>query len=236
VNDATDESQESHRQWRFERPPGACEIVLVRHGESAAARTGVSFPLVDGHGDPPLHAEGEAQAERLAERLEGEDIAAIYVTTLQRTAQTAAPTAARKGIEMRVEADLREVHLGEWEGGVFRERVAEGHPIALRMFEEGRWDVIPGAEPAKVFAARVRDGINRIAAAHPDAMVVVVSHGGVIGQVFAEATGAQPFAFSSADNASISHLVVSEGRWLIRRYNDTTHLRPSLSHAPEPLT
>ena len=44
--------------------------------------------------------------------------------------------------------DLREVHLGEWEGGSFRKHVADGHPLALKMRAEQRWDVIPGAEPA----------------------------------------------------------------------------------------
>src|SRR5688572_7531265 len=131
------------RQLRFARPPGACELLLVRHGESAAAVEGESFPLVDGHGDPPLHPEGHRQAAAVADRLQHEDISAIYVTTLQRTAQTAAPLAEKLGIAPVVEPDLREVHLGEWEGGVFRKHVAEGHPIALEMRLQQRWDVIP---------------------------------------------------------------------------------------------
>jgi probable phosphoglycerate mutase len=229
-------AEEEYRQYRYVRPPGACEIVLVRHGESAAARPGQSFALVDGHGDPELHPEGQKQAEKLAERLQHEDIAAIYVSTLRRTAETAAPLAARTGIEVQVEPDLREVFLGEWEGGVFRERVAALDPIAVQMFTEERWDVIPGAEPAEEFAARVRGAINRIAQANPDSLVVAVSHGGVIGELLAQATGSQPFAFSGADNASISHLVVTAGRWIVRRFNDTAHLTTQLSTAPEPLT
>lgn len=230
------EDEEGYRQYRYTRPPGACEIVLVRHGESAAAVPGRSFDLVDGQGDPELHPEGRKQAERLAERLRHEDIAAIYVSTLRRTAETAAPLAAAIGVEPRVERDLREVYLGEWEGGVFRERVAAMDPIAVQMFTEERWDAIPGAEPAGDFAKRVRDAITRIADAHPDSLVVAVSHGGVIGQVLADATGSRPFAFTAADNCSISHIVVADGRWSVRRFNDTSHLRGSLSHAPEPLT
>src|SRR5690606_15325689 len=145
---------------------------------SAPARDDRPFPLVDGHGDPELSPAGREQALRLAERLGHEDIAAIYVTTLRRTAQTAAPLAARLGLQPRVEADLREVHLGEWEGGSFRRHVAEGHPVARRMFAEQRWDVIPGAEPDDAFAARVRGAIHRIAGAHRDETVVVVSHAG----------------------------------------------------------
>jgi probable phosphoglycerate mutase len=225
-----------YRQLRFTRPPGACELLLVRHGESAPAKVGEPFPLVDGQGDPALDPIGEAQAERLAERLACEDVDAIYVTNLRRTAQTAAPLAARLGIEPRVESDLREVHLGEWEGGVFREHIAEGDPIAVRMLEEQRWDVIPGAEPADVFAARVRGAITRIAAAHRDTTVVVVSHGGTIGQILADATNARPFAFTGADNASVSHMVVHDDRWILRRYNDSAHLGLAFTTAPEPLT
>jgi probable phosphoglycerate mutase len=151
-------------------------------------------------------------------------VGAIYVTTLRRTAQTAAPLAERLGVEPRVEPDLREVFLGDWEGGHFRRNVREGHPIALRMREEGRWDVIPGAEPGEEFAARVRAGIERIAAGHPDERVVAVVHGGVIGQALALATGATPLSLAWADNGSISELVVSDQTWFVRSYNDTGHL------------
>ena len=111
------------------------------------------------------------------------------------------------GIEPRVEADLREVFLGEWEGGLFRVKVAEGDPAFERAMAEERWDEIPGAERQEQFAARVADALARIHAAHPDQRVVVVSHGGVIGQILASATKSRPFAFMGADNASISHIV-----------------------------
>jgi 2,3-bisphosphoglycerate-dependent phosphoglycerate mutase len=226
--------QQTYPQRRFERPTRACELLLVRHGESEPAHPDRPFPLVDGHGDPALSPAGRAQAERVGERLAGEPIAAIYVTTLRRTHETAAPLAARLGLTPVVEPDLREVHLGEWEGGSFRKHVAEGHPLALRMYAEERWDVIPGAEPAERFAARVRAGIERIAAAHPDQTVVVVAHGGTIGQVLNEASrAARGFAFSGSDNGAISHLVVTADRWVIRRYNDTGHLTDRFTHAAQ---
>ena len=224
-------------QHRFTPPPGATEILIVRHGESSPFLEGEEFGLVDGHGDPPLAPEGEEQARKTAQRLidTGERIAAVYVTTLQRTVQTAAPLVERLGLEPRVEADLREVFLGEWEGGEFRRRIADGDPIAQRMYEEQRWDVIPGAEPAHQFENRVRRGIERIAATHPDELVVTVVHGGVIGQIMNLATGASGFTFTGADNASISHLVVVGDRWIVRCYTDTSHLHPTFSTAPEPL-
>jgi probable phosphoglycerate mutase len=229
-------SSTEHRQIRFERPPGATGVLLVRHGESAAAVEGQSFDLVDGHGDPPLHPDGRMQAERVGERLAEENIAALYVTTLRRTAETAAPLAARLGLTPTVEADLREVHLGEWEGGEFRVRVREGHPLAVRMMEEERWDVIPGAEPKATFEGRVRRGLLTVAAAHPDQLVAVFTHGGVIGAALSMATGARPFAFSGADNASISHLVITSDRWVLRRFNDTCHLGAGLSASARPLS
>jgi probable phosphoglycerate mutase len=213
--------------------------LLVRHGESAPFVDGEPFPLVDGHADPPLHdPDGLEQAERVADRLiaTGERIDAVYVTTLRRTRQTAAPLLGRLGMEARIEPDLREVFLGDWEGGLLRKKIADQDPIAVQMYEQQRWDVIPNGEPAEEFESRVRAGIERIAAAHSDELVVVVVHGGVIGQVMNIASGSTGFRFNGADNASIHHIVVDGDRWIIRCFNDTSHLHPTFSTAPEPLT
>jgi len=200
------------------------DLLLIRHGQSEAYVEGRPFALIDGHGDPPLSALGRDQAGKVADRLAGAGIDAIYVTTLCRTAQTAAPLAERLGLAPVVEADLREVHLGEWEGGLYRKMVAEFHPIAQRMFAEERWDVIPGAEALVSFDGRVRAAIGRLAAAHPSQRVAVFTHGGVIGQALALASGSRPFAFNTADNASISRLIVTADRWFVRSFNDTAHL------------
>ena len=114
-----------YRQHSFQRPPGATEILLVRHGESRPASAENPFPLVDGHGDPELHANGWTQAQRVGERLKNEAIDAVYVTNLRRTVETAEPLCAHLGIEPKVEADLREVFLGDWEGGLMRKMSAE---------------------------------------------------------------------------------------------------------------
>ena len=216
------------RQLSYVRPPGSTDILLCRHGESVPAREDAPFDLVGGHGDPELDPRGVEQAERLAARLarrQGEQaVNAIYVTNLRRTAETAAPLVDRLGIEPLVEADLREVFLGEWEGGLYRLKVMQGDPIAVRMITEERWDVIPGAEPDEEFRARVRAGIDRIASQHPDQTVAVFTHGGVIGRAMAEATGSRPFAFLAANNASINHIVVGNGNWTVRCFNDTAHL------------
>jgi 2,3-bisphosphoglycerate-dependent phosphoglycerate mutase len=200
------------------------ELVLIRHGESEAYVDGTPFPLVGGHGDPPLSPQGREQARQVCARLAAAGIDAIYVTTLCRTAQTAAPLAGLLGLAPRVEAGLREVYLGEWEGGVLRKMMADGNPVGQRVLAEERWDVIPGAEPAAEFAGRVRDAIERLAAGHPGQRVVAFTHGGVIGEALAQASGSRPFAFLGADNGSISRLVISGERWVVRAFNDTAHL------------
>lgn len=226
----------THPQRRFAPPPGSTEILLVRHGQSQPAVEGQPFDLVDGHGDPALSPEGREQATRVCARLASEGVEAIYVSKLRRTSETGAGLAAVLGLPLVVDPDLHEVFLGDWEGGLFRQRVADGDPIAVRMFAEERWDVIPNAEPAEAFAARARRAVMRIAAAHPDQRVAAFAHGGIIGQILAQATGARPLALSASDNASISHLVVSGDHWMLRRFNDTAHLDAGLSAAPAPLT
>ena len=119
---------------------------------------------------PALAPEGEMQAALWPSGSRPSRSAALFVTPLQRTAQTAAPLAARLGLEPVVVPELLEVFLGDWDGGEFRVRLAEGDPIALQAVEEERWDVIPGAETMEAFALRVRAGVEAvIAAAGPDA-------------------------------------------------------------------
>jgi 2,3-bisphosphoglycerate-dependent phosphoglycerate mutase len=215
---------QAFRQRRYEVPPGATDLLLVRHGASEAYLHGSLFPLVGGQGDPPLAADGVEQARLVCTRLATAGIGAIYVSTLARTAQTAAPLAAALGLGTQVEPGLREVFLGEWEGGIFRKMVADGHPVSLRMAAEERWDVIPGAEPAAELASRVRGAVERIAAAHPGQRVAAFTHGGIIGQALALASASRPFAFLGAENASISRVVITPDRWIVRGFNDTAHL------------
>ena len=220
---------EGFRQHRFAAPPGATTVLLVRHGESAPAHPDRPFPMRDGHGDPPLDPVGEELGLTFADRLVHERIDAIYVTSLQRTHQTAAPLAERLGLDPTEVPDLREVFLGDWEGGLFRVRAAEGDPVFRQIWEQERWDVIPGGEPLDDFDERVWRGFQEIVTAHPDERVMAVAHGGVIGQLLHRVTGSRRFAFSGADNASISEVVASPERIILRRYNDVSHLLPLLN-------
>ena len=215
-----------YSQHAFTPPPGATEIILIRHGASADAIPGERFDLVDGHGDPPLSPAGQEQARAVAARLGGEPLDAIFVTGLTRTVQTAAPLVERLGVEPGVVTDLREVKLGDWEGGEFRIRAQNRDPVAMQAVAEERWDVIPGAETMEALAERVRRGIDAILEqTGPDRRAAAVLHGGIIGEVCRQATGSRPFAFVHSDNCSISRLVVlPDGRRLLRTFNDVAHL------------
>ena len=216
----------AHEQRPFILPEGATEVIIVRHGASEVALPGARFPLVDGRGNPNLSEDGHEQARAIAESLAPEGIARLFVTPLRRTHQTAAPLAEATGLEPIVVDDLAEVRLGEWEGGEYRVRVARNDPLIRQMFQQERWDVIPGGESFESLGRRVRAGIERIVEeTGPDAVAVAFLHGGVIGEVCRQATGSRPFAFVHSDNGSVSRLVVrASGRWLLRSFNEVSHL------------
>ena len=219
-------SERTYPQRDYSRPAEAIEIVLVRHGASQSAVDGQPFELLEGQADPPLSPHGERQAQAVAAFLAADPPAALFVTPLCRTAQTAAPLAALTGLRPVVVAELREVHLGELDGGAFRIAVHEGDPRIAEVFARERWDVIEGAERMEDLAARTRAGIERIVASVPDgATVAAIVHGGVIGELCRQASGSRAFAFTHADNCSITRLMVfPDGRWWLRSFNESGHL------------
>jgi probable phosphoglycerate mutase len=218
--------QRRYPQRAWSLPEDATEVLLVRHGASQDAVPGEPFEMVEGHSNPPLSEIGRGQAEKVGARLAQSPPDALFVTTLQRTAQTAAPLIAATGLEATVVPELAEVRLGEWEGGELRFRTAHGDPLVATIFEQQRWDVIPGAEPAEEFADRVRAGVERVVSlTGPGKVAAAVVHGGVIGELTRQATGAPRLAFVHAENTSITRIVVfADGRWLLRGFNDTAHL------------
>jgi probable phosphoglycerate mutase len=217
----------NYSQRRFRLAPNATEVLLLRHGATADAVPGKPFALsADGHGDPPLSPQGEEQALAAGARLAQEPPSLLTTTTLRRTAQTAAPLVAATGLQPLVVPELREVHLGDWEAGEWRIRMANADPIAMRVLTEQRWDFIPGAEDHEAFAARVRAGVHKVAAAAGlGQRAVAVVHGGVIGELCRQATDSRPFAFIHAENCSLTRLIVWEdGGVTLQGFNDTAHL------------
>jgi len=218
---------ERYPQQDYSRPPDAIEIVLVRHGASEAAVEGRPFELLEGQADPALSQAGERQAQAVAAQLASEPLAGLFVTPLRRTAQTAAPLAAATGLEPMCVPELREIHLGELDGGAFRIAVQRGDPRVAEVFAQQRWDIIPGAESMESFAQRTNAGIERILdGLQPGDTVAAVVHGGVIGELCRQCSDSRPFAFVHADNGSLTRIVVlPDGRRWVRTFNESAHLR-----------
>jgi probable phosphoglycerate mutase len=213
-------------QRPFSPPAGATEVVLVRHGSVGPPPAVAHATPIGPQHDPPLDDQGRQQATAAAKRLEEEPIAAVFVTPLRRTLETATPLLGFLGREAQTLPDLREVELGDWEHGELSRRAAKGDPDFQRVMSEQRWDLIPNAEPAAAFAERVRRGLREaVAASGPDSVAVVYTHSGVIAEACRQATGSEPFAFLTSANCSLTRLVqMPNGRWVLVSFNETAHL------------
>jgi probable phosphoglycerate mutase len=213
-------------QRPFTPPAGAQELVLVRHGSVVSPTPHLEGAPLGRQNDPPLDERGRHQAAAVAARLEEEPIAAVFVTPLRRTVETAEPLLARNGAEPRMLDDLREVELGDWEHGEFSRRAVAGDPEFQRVMREQRWDVIPNAEPAAVFAERVGRGLLEAGSASgPDSVAIVYTHSAVIAEACRQVTGSEPFAFLTVSNCSLTRLVrMPGGRWVLVAFNETAHL------------
>ncbi|RYR28515.1 hypothetical protein Ahy_B01g052657 [Arachis hypogaea] len=117
--------------------PEYAEIVVVRHGETAWNADG----RIQGHLDVELNEAGRQQAAAVADRLSREPkISFIYSSDLQRAYETAQIIASRcGGLEVIKDSDLRERHLGDLQGLIYRE-AAKTHPIAHKAFSSRNED------------------------------------------------------------------------------------------------
>ena len=87
-------------------------LLLARHGETDWNRE----LRIQGSSDIGLNDLGRAQAHALAQELEHVELDAIYSSDLSRAQATAAAVAASHGLEVRLDARLRERSFGSWEG------------------------------------------------------------------------------------------------------------------------
>ena len=85
-------------------------LLLVRHGQSEWNADG----RWQGQADPPLSALGERQAVAATDQLDGIDV--VWASDLIRAARTAELVASELGVDVIVDARLRERHAGEWQG------------------------------------------------------------------------------------------------------------------------
>jgi probable phosphoglycerate mutase len=146
-------------------------LLLIRHAHTDAIGKLFSGWMPGWH----LNPRGKREAERLTERLGKVPLAAIYTSPLERVIETAEPIARDHGLEPRVLQDLGEVRMGEWEGKSFAELAGASE---WADYNQSRSSVRPpGGELMIECQARMVKTVERLAQAHPEETIAIVSHG-----------------------------------------------------------
>jgi broad specificity phosphatase PhoE len=156
-------------------------FIAVRHGRSAWNASG----RFQGHADPPLHASGRRQsleASRQVARELGRSVATssavVMSSDLERAAATAGRIAGDLGVPLILDARLREVELGGWEG-LTRQQAKKRFPREWAEWTTGLAVRRGGGETEAEAGARVAAAIQETLGdqAGSDQPLVVVGHG-----------------------------------------------------------
>jgi probable phosphoglycerate mutase len=207
-------------------------LLLVRHGETDDNKNLV-FQGQLGRG---LNAHGRAQAARLASRLVRAVTrpSALYASDLDRAHETAAILGGALGLEPALDADLREVYLGAWQGLTHAE-IAQRFPDEWAAWRAGRDIRRGGGETYAELGDRVARALERIARGHPGSAAIVVSHGAAL-KTFAGRVlgiGAEGLrAFRVQVNTGVTVVErEGEGPWRLATWNDASHLHDAVLEA-----
>ncbi len=147
-------------------------IYLARHGQSEWNNQS----RVTGQLNPGLSAKGQQQSLALADCLNGEELAAIYTSALQRTIDTAQPTATAKRLPIAAVPALNEIHLGVLQGRYRDERDPEAQAM-WALWQADVWGSrVPGGERFDEFALRVGGVLQTILRQHRGEHILIVGH------------------------------------------------------------
>ncbi len=156
-------------------------LSLLRHGATELAGG------FRGSIDDALTAEGWTQMRAAVAEAGPWDL--IISSPLQRCAAFAQQLATERGVPLLLESDVRELHFGAWEGQTAL-ALMDQHEADLGQFWTDPYAFTPpDGEPVLAFATRVLAAIERIAAEHGGRRVLLVSHGGVMRLLLAQARG-----------------------------------------------
>lgn len=193
----------------------------MRHGQIAAN----AARIWHGSTDSPLTDRGHDEALRTAEHLARTRprARALYTSPLLRTRQTAAPIAARLGLDPIVEPGLAEYGIGELEG-ISYEELLNVHGFFARISSDHDF-APPGGESPRTVMERVTGALERIARAHRGEEVVVVSHGAALGIAMGTLLDRDPMRWQHyhLSNCGLSELVLEPSPRLLA-WNQTGHL------------
>jgi ribonuclease H / adenosylcobalamin/alpha-ribazole phosphatase len=149
-------------------------LVLVRHGATGHTAQG-RFSGSTG-AEPALSGLGEWQAARAAARLAARPgIAAVVTSPAARARRTAELIATACAVPLDVDADLREVNFGAWEGRTGAE-VQRDWPAELAAWRSGAPVSPPGGEPVEDVGARAARARAAAVGRHAGGTVILVSH------------------------------------------------------------
>lgn len=205
-------------------------IYFVRHGQTALSRANTFCGTLD----PPLSDTGFAMAEAIGARYGHERWEAIFASPLLRARQTAAPTARGRGVPIQIDAGLREIAYGNWEGRT-EEELSASEPEAFRAWAEHPGHVAPpGGESAYQIAERAVAAVDRIRARYPEGRVLAVSHKATIRVLTCALLGLDVDLFRARVGAPVASVTVFEFKPsgpLLVRLGDVSHLPPELAAA-----
>lgn len=207
----------------------ATRILAIRHGRTAWN----ADSRIQGHTDIALDDIGRWQAERLARALAGEPLHAVYSSDLSRARETAAPLAARAGLELCVDAGLRERGFGDFEGLSFAQ-IEQRWPEQAARWRRRDADFGPGGgEVLREFRARTVATVGRLARAHRGECIALVTHGGVLDLLYREAARLALDAPRTWElgNTGINRLLHNGEGLVLVGWGDVGHL-DTAPHAP----
>ena len=157
------------------------QLDLLRHGETTG---GNGFR---GSLDDALTELGQTQMQQAVADFAGWDL--VISSPLQRCQVFAEQFAAARGLPLRIEADLRELHFGDWEGRNAAEILFEDEHALGQFWTNPYQFTPPAAEPVREFANRVLTAVQRLSVELAGQRVLLVTHGGVMRLLLARARG-----------------------------------------------
>ena len=208
-------------------PPRGTLVLLVRHGE-----TPTTGKLLPGRARG-LHLSdaGRAQAEAVAQRLAVlPKIDAIYASPLERTRETAKPIGAARQLPVTVDKGLLEADIGEWTGLELKAAAKTPEWKTVHAYPSGFR--FPGGESFPEMQQRIVGAIDRLRAAHPGQVIVLVSHADPIKAAVAHALGThldlfQRIVISPCSVTSISYGDFGPTVLSVNSVGDLASVKPS---------
>ena len=193
----------------------ASAIILVRHGE----------PDYETAGEPGLSGEGRSQVLRLAERMQGADLDAVYASTARVAAETAARLVEGRGFEVIKAPELRDLELNPAGlNGQLADPQKLAAELSIRFINNPRWDALRGVESTRMFRHRIVQAIEAIVSRHPGQRVAVVTNQAAINAYLSMVLGIERDMFIHPEFASVSTVRVVRDLYAVRAINDCAHL------------